>query len=166
MSSFPRVRNRQRTKSIVTASVLAVLFAAVLLFGVVRLASDRPDRANLGDPTFQAGSAERLATRIREQSAPFLFKDPLTSGPGRELYLLHAGSDPAVGWLGVNAYAPGAPHELRCILTWDGGAALFRDPCDGRTYPGDATGLQTYPADVRSGQVVVDLRTATAAPTS
>jgi hypothetical protein len=140
-------------------SIIGVVLASLLLLFVVNFISQRPDRVKLGDDTFQVGNAERLARRIDEQHEPFLFKDPVTRGPGRELYVQHLGTDPKHGWLAIEAYAPGAPHELRCILRWDRQARVFRNPCGGETYPADGTGLRVYPAKVLpNGQLEVDLR--------
>jgi hypothetical protein len=163
-SDFPRVRNRRRTRAIVAASVAAVAAAAVLVALVVNFASKQPDEANLGAATFRVANAERLAKRIVEQRTPFLFKDPLTAGPGREVYLIHESSDPAKGWAAVTAYAPGAPHELRCILQWDVKAQRFRDPCGTATFDAAGTGLGRYPATVEAnGQIYVDLKSPLAA---
>ncbi len=155
-----RPRRRTRNRIAVIASVAGVVAAAVLTFLVVRFASQRPDEVNLGDKVFEVADAERLARRIEQERAPFLFKDPLTRRPGREVYVQHVGADPKVGWLAIEAYAPGAPRRLDCILVWDRVNARFRDPCGDQTFPADGSGLRTYPAEVNeSGQVVVDLRT-------
>jgi hypothetical protein len=157
--TFPRVRNRRRTRSIVMASITAVVVAAALMAVVVVLASNRPDQANLGSQIFRPGRADRLA-KVVERDGPVLFKDPLTSQPGRELYLQHTGTDVKKGWSAVEAYAIGSPRELRCILTWDKAAKAFDKPCGG-------DGLVTYPGTVTSNGIVeIDLRTASEAPTS
>jgi hypothetical protein len=144
---------------VVALSAVGVLLASLLLLLVVNFISQRPEKVQLGDDAFQVGNAERLAKRIDEQREPFLFKDPVTSGPGRELYVQHLGSDPKRGWIAIEAYAPGAPHEVRCILRWDREAQLFRNPCGGETHPADGTGLRAYPARVLpNGQVEVNLR--------
>jgi hypothetical protein len=159
MTPFPRVRNRRRTRSILAASVAGVILAAGLMALVVNLASNRPDQANLGDKTFRPGRADRLAAVIA-RDGPILFKDPLTSRPGRELYLQHEGTDVKKGWQAIEAYAIGSPRELRCILQWDNATKTFTKPCGG-------DGLPTYPGKVTpDGIVEIDLRTASEAPTS
>lgn len=156
---FPRVRRRGRTRAVVVTSLVALVFAGVVVAGVVRFASQRPDEVNLGDKRFVVGRADRFADRIDEQRTPILFKDPLTSRPGRELYVQHLGEDDEEGWLAIEAYAPGQ-RRLECILDWERDAQRFRDPCSDRTYPGDGTGLRTYPGTVDDrGAVVIDLRT-------
>ncbi len=101
----------------------------------------------------RALDAELLAGEI-EQRGPLLFKDPLNRN--REVYVHHVGDDPRSGWLAVRAYA--SRVSLDCLLRWDAGAARFVDPCSGESFPPDARGLVTYPADVTDGEVRVDLR--------
>jgi hypothetical protein len=159
-ANFRRVRSARRTRSIVLASIAGVVAAAVLVALVVNFASKQPEKANLGGSTFRVANAKRLAERIDEQHAPFLFKDPLTSGPGREVYLVHLSKDATKGWEAVSAYAPDAPHQLRCILVWDIPQRRFKDPCGSATFDAAGTGLTRYPAKVEAnGQVYVDLRT-------
>jgi hypothetical protein len=157
--TFPRVRNRRRTRSIVLASLAAVVAAAALMALVVSLASNRPDQANLGSQTFRPGRADRLGKAI-DRDGPLLFKDPLTSRPGRELYVRHTGTDVRKGWSAVEAYATGSPRELRCILQWDKATKTFVEPCGG-------SGLVAYPGAVTANGIVeIDLRTASEVPTS
>ena len=158
-AEFPRVRNRRRTRAVVAASVAALLATGVLVALVVRVASQRPDEVNLGDKRFVVGRADRFAERIAEQDAPILFKDPLTSRPGRELYVQHLGDDEKEGWLAIEAYAPGS-RKLECLLTWDGKTDEFIDPCTDERYPADGAGLTVYPGEVDDRTaVVIDLRT-------
>jgi hypothetical protein len=157
-AEFPRVRNRRRTRSIVAASLAGLLATVVLVGFVVRFASQRPDEVNLGDKRFVVGRADRFADRIEEQGAPILFKDPLTSKPGRELYVQHLGDDEKKGWLAVEAYSPGE-RKLTCLLTWDTETDEFVDPCSDERYPADGTGLVVYPGEVDDRTaVVIDLR--------
>ena len=136
------------------ATVLAVLVAVALMWSVVRFASENPEKANLGDPVFQVGRAERLAREI-DDAGPFLFQDPLARGGGRNLYVQHLGDDPDEGWLAVEARRPDRPD---CVVQWDREAAAFVD-CDGTRIPPDGEGLTTYEGTVAGGQVSVDLRT-------
>ncbi|HEX2849337.1 MAG TPA: hypothetical protein VHN98_02235 [Acidimicrobiales bacterium] len=154
-----RIRRRGRGRGIVIGALAVLVVAAGVMWGIVRLASQRPNDVNLGRRTFNVGKATRLATQI-SRDGPFLFKDPLTSSAGRELYLQHLGTDAKQGWVAIEAYAPGAPREIRCILEWNRTSKEFRDPCGSVTYPADGTGLTTYPATVDSGgSVEIDLRT-------
>jgi hypothetical protein len=147
-------------RAVVALSIGGVIAATVVLFLVVRVASQRPGNANLGDKVFEVGDAKRLAKLIQDDHEPFLFKDPLTSRPGREVYVQHLGDDYRKGWLAIEAYAPDAPRELRCILTWDRSRDLFVDPCGAQGFPADGAGLRIYPAAVNErDRLVVDLRT-------
>lgn len=129
------------------AAVGAVVLAAALVFGVLRLASDPDVARNVGDETFEVGDAERLAETI-EESGPLLFQDPLEQGGdgrGRDIWVLHEGDDPESGWSAVQVHSP----EGDCSLDWDRRASKFRRECPDNP---------RYPAEVRDGIVVVDLR--------
>lgn len=136
----------------------AAAVAVVLLYVVVRFAAQNPDQANLGSREFRF-QAESLAEEIAEDG-PFLLKDPLDRG--REVYVQHVGDDPDRGWTAVLAYA--SRPSLECLLTWDAPHRLFRDPCSGRTFPADGTGLTTFPTTLEDGEVTVDLRTRRSRP--
>lgn len=154
-----RMRRRERNRATVIASVLGLVVASLLVWLVVGYASENPDKVNLGSEEFAVGAADRLAKRIDEQNEPFLFKDPLSASAGREIYLQHLGDDPEKGWLAFEAYAPGAPREVGCILEWDARQRQFEDPCGDRRFPADGDGLVQYRADVdERGVVVIDLR--------
>jgi hypothetical protein len=151
------VRNRRRTRRIVTASIAGVLVTALFVGYVVRVASSRPDRVNLGRHVFAVGRADLFADRIASDG-PILFKDPLTSRSGREVYVQHLGTDAKAGWVAIDAYPPGN-RRLDCLLRWEAKTERFRDPCGGATYAADGSGLRTYPGDVDDrGAVVIDLR--------
>ena len=159
--NLPRVRNPGRTRLIVAASVVGVALTGLLVLFVVRFASERPDEVNLGRDRFEVGRADVFARAI-ERDGPILFKDPLTSRAGREIYVQHLGDDEAEGWFALDAYAPGAPREERCILRWSAEDDEFTDPCGGGTVPadGDLEGLRTYPGEVDDRRaVIIDLRT-------
>ncbi|HSH60528.1 MAG TPA: hypothetical protein VK988_13005 [Acidimicrobiales bacterium] len=148
-------RPPNRGRLIVAASVVALAFAAVLLFLVVRFASRNPEQVNLGPRVFRVGSAARLAREV-ERRGPFLFKDPLNRE--REVYIQHLGQDPDAGWSGIRAYA--SRETIECLLRWEPASGRFVDPCTSQTYPADGAGLTTYPAQVERGVVSVDLRSA------
>ena len=130
----------------------AAAVAVVLVYLVVRFAAQNPDDANLGDREFRF-QAESLAEEIAD-NGPFLLKDPLNRG--REVYVQHLGDDPGQGWTAVLAYA--SRPRVECLLAWDAGRRLFRDPCTGRTFPADGRGLTSFPATVKGGEVTFDLR--------
>lgn len=103
---------------------------------------------------FDVGSAERLAGPVA-RDGPLLFQDLL--GGSRDVLVHHFGGD---DWRTFEAHAPGAPRS--CVLEWRGPARTFVDPCDGRSYPPDASALVTFPTRVEDGRVIVDLRSPTA----
>ena len=141
------------------AALFGVFVAALLVVFVVRFASQRPDDVNLGEDRFEVGRADVFARAIR-RDGPILFKDPLTSRPGREIYVQHLGDDEEEGWFALDAYAPGAPREERCILEWDQDERVFRDPCGDAEIPADGTGVRTYEGEVdERSAVIIDLRT-------
>ena len=159
MSGLPSVRRRQRLRRTVILSFAAMVAAAFIVGLVVRYAASNPEDVNLGRKDFRVGNAKRLAARIKDQAEPLLFKDPLTSRVGREIYVHHLGDDSKAGWTAFDAYAPDASREIRCILKWDRAQQRFDDPCSDATFPADGDGLRAYKAHVESnGQLVVDLR--------
>jgi hypothetical protein len=155
MNARPRRRRPpNRGRLIVTGSLIAVAFAAVLLFFVVDFASENPGQVNLGPSVFRLGNAARLAREIDERG-PFLFKDPLNRE--REVYVQHVGADPNAGWSAIRAYA--SRETVECLLRWERDQRRFVDPCTAQAYPPGGEGLVTYPAHVDKGVVSIDLRT-------
>ncbi|HEX7166709.1 MAG TPA: hypothetical protein VF230_06990 [Acidimicrobiales bacterium] len=156
----PPRRRSERNKAVVIGSLVLVAISSVLTWLVVDYAAENPGEVNLpGGDRFVVGEAERFAERIREQRTPLFFKDPLTAGPGREIWVLHDGDQVDAGWYAVRAYAPDDPHELRCALEWVTVDRVFRSPCSGRTYQRDDDALTRYPAEVNAdGKVEVNLR--------
>lgn len=136
------------------AAAVAVAVAAGLVWSVVQFAADNPEKANLGDPVFRVGRAERLAREVDDRG-PFLFQDPLARGGGRNVYIQHLGDDPDTGWLAIEARLP---HEPGCAVTWDRSRELFVD-CNGEGHPPAGGDLRTYAGAVEEGQVRIDLRT-------
>lgn len=146
------MRPPNRTGVIVAASLVALAFAGLLVFVVVRFASENPDQVNLGPSVFRF-RATRLAQEVDDRG-PFLLKDPLNRG--REVYIQHVGDDARVGWLAIRAYA--SRPSLDCLLRWEREGDQFVDPCTGQRYPAGGEGLTTYPAQVEDGVVSIDLR--------
>lgn len=161
-----RIRRKDSGRVVVIASLLGLVTAVALVWLIVQVASANPEKVKLGDDVFALANAKRLAGQIRDQDAPLLLKDPRSVQPGREIFVHHLGDDPKTGWLALEAYTPGGPREVRCILTWDGAADIFRDPCSSATYPATGTGLVGYPARVNAdGVVEIDFRAPADSPT-
>lgn len=131
------------------ATGLAGVAVGVLLFLIVLNATGPKSAEQAADATFEVGSAERLAETVAE-SGPLLFQDLLNRD--RDIYVQHLGGD---DWRTFEAHAPGAPR--RCVLKWRPASRDFRDPCDGRTYPADGTGLTAYRTFIEDEALVVDL---------
>jgi len=97
---------------------------------------------------FTVGSAESLATRIREDQTPLFFNDTATGS--RPIVVHHLSSDPKIDWIAFDA-ATGS-----CTLTWRRESQDFTD-CNGTRVPADGDDLHHYPVIVEAGDVVVDL---------
>lgn len=145
-------------------TAVAGVLAAGLLFAIVsRVASTggtaRSGRSTGLAGTFDVGDARQRAVTV-DRSGPILFPDP--QGHSRDIFVQHLGN---ANWTAFEARAAGSPR--RCVLRWDQGARHFVDPCDGRIYPADGTGLVTFPTAVNDkGRIVVDLSSpATPTPT-
>lgn len=150
----PRPAARRRPVALAITTVVALGLSALLVWSIVRFAAQNPEKANLGDPVFNVGSAERLAKEIDDRG-PFLFQDPLSLGRGRNLYIQHLGDDVTTGWSAIEARRP---DSEACAVTWARDEEVFVD-CRGERHPPDGEGLTTYPGTVENGRVSVDLRT-------
>lgn len=153
--SAPHPAARRSPTRLLVVTVIGIGLAGLLVWSVVKFASQNPEKANLGDPVFNVGGAERLSKEIDDRG-PFLFQDPLSLGRGRNLYIQHLGDDPETGWSAIEARLP---DDEACAVTFDRDREEFVD-CRSDTHPPDGDGLVTYPGVVTGGRVRVDLRTA------
>ena len=126
------------------------VLAGVLIFLIVLALAGPRSAKQSANATFKVGPAKRLAPEVA-RNGPLLFQDLLNHS--RDIYVQHlAGND----WRAFEAHAPGEPR--RCVLQWHQDERQFLDPCDGRTYPADGSGLTSYRTQVdKHGLVVVDL---------
>lgn len=161
MPSPPLPARRRSPVAILVTTTVGLGLSAALVWSVVNFASQNPDKANLGDPVFNVGSADRLSKEI-DRRGPLLFQDPLSLGRGRNLYIQHLGDDPDKGWSAIEARLP---DSEACAVTWVLDKDTFVD-CRGKRHPPDGEGLVTYEGTVEGGQVRVDLRTDTGTTTS
>ncbi len=155
---MPVERSRGHAGRALAVSGLAVAVIAGGLWAVAVLTS-RTDSLNvrLGDPTFQGGSAERLADEIDDRG-PIIYGDVSDSGTGdaRDIILQHIGDDPDEGWFAFRAQPPGEARD--CTWQWQADEELFRATCDeDLTAPADGEGLESYPVEVEDGKLDVDL---------
>ncbi len=136
---------------------LGAVLAAALLFGIVaRVMATNPASSGGGSDDgrrvaeFDVGPAEQRAATVA-RDGPLLFPDP--QGGWRDIFVQHLGGK---DWVAFEARASGAPRQ--CVLRWEQGMRHFVDPCDGRIYPPDGSGLVSFPARVNDkGRVIVDL---------
>ena len=142
----------------VLVTAIGAVLAAALLFALVAraMSSDNPTSSSADTSTravqFDVGKAEDRAASIA-RSGPLLFPDP--QGGSLDIYVQHLGGK---DWVAFQARATGASRQ--CVLRWEAAPRQFVDPCDGRVYPADGTGLVTFPARVNDkGRVIVDLGT-------
>jgi len=145
-----------KRRTLLFTALGAVVAAALLLAVVTRVAGtgspagSATDREGKRVAQFELGRATDYARTIA-RDGPILFPDP--QGRSRDIYVQHLGE---TDWLAFEARVNGAPRQ--CVLDWEPSGRMFVDPCDGRTYPADGTGLVRFPARVNDkGRVIVDL---------
>jgi hypothetical protein len=139
----------------VLITAIGAVVAAALLFAIVARAMTTTNTASTDEGTrreaeFDVGPAEQRAAAVA-RDGPLLFPDP--RGGSRDIYVQHLGGK---DWVAFEARAGGAPRQ--CVLRWEQPARHFVDPCDGRIFPPDGSGLVTFPARVDDDdRVIVDL---------
>ena len=140
MSSRPPI---SRTTAFITAGVLAVIAAGLLLVFVIHLSHTKGGKVQIGETEFQIPiKVTRLVNDAAK--APLFFPDARASI--LDVYVSHLGGDPLHGWQAFEAHTPGA--DRRCDVQWQAAAHTFRDPCTNATYPEDGTGLLHYPVRI------------------
>ncbi len=168
----------QQTRSVIIA-VVALAIAVLGAWGMIRLASggQGPVKVQLGDDTFDAGFATRMADQI-DKDGPLLFSDVSGRGQRQPIYVVHIGSDDKDGWFALSAIAPGAAEG--CFVTWNPESELFEerraaDPAEGRDALGercrdvtwsangtdgsDGSELEAFPWEIdKDERLIIDLR--------
>ena len=130
----------------VLVGVMAVLFAAFVVWFVIRLSEDPEARSSLGDEVFEIGDARGVANAI-ERDGPLLVADPLRRG--RNLVITRT----AGRWV-VFAVRPSGDD---CRVEVDRRARRVVDSCTGPIT--SVAALPHYAARVtEDGALVVDLR--------
>lgn len=144
----------QQTRSVIIA-VVALVIAVLGAWGMIRLASggQGPVKVQLGDDTFDAGYATRMADQI-DKDGPLLFSDVSGRGQRQPIYVVHIGSDEKDGWFALSAIAPGAAEG--CFVTWNPESELFEerraaDPAKGRDALGERCRDVTWSANGTDG---------------
>jgi len=151
----PVDQSRNHVGRAATVALVGVVVLGIAL-GLVTLALGGRNSTdlNIGDQTFQAGSAEKKAELIAE-SGPILYAD-VSGRKDRDMILQHIGDDPAKGW---HAFLAAPIDKARdCTWIWQPEEELFRAKCDEElTAPADGKGLPQFPVKVVDGQLDVDL---------
>ena len=135
----------------VILSAAAGVIVAILLFAaVVSLIGSGQAKSKLGSSLFTIGKAKEQA-QIVSRTGPLFFADPLQKG--RDIAVNEASPNQ---WVTVDVHPP--DESKVCAVTWNGATRMFHDPCSGRDYPADGTGLTRYRTSVEpNGDLVVDL---------
>ena len=156
MNTTPyRPARRRGGVGLLTGSIVAVVVAVAIGATLIALSNSGTVKSHLGASVFVAGRARDLAPQVAKGGPIGL---PPLLGSSRPIYLQHLGPDETKGWVAIQALVPG--EGGRCVLRWVAAGREFQDPCTGRTYPADGTGLVRYPAVVLpSNRIQVDLRT-------
>jgi len=154
----PVERSSRHAGRALAVSGVAIAVVLLVLWGaaVVTNNQDSVD-VRLGDPTFQGGSASRLAEEIDDRG-PILYGDISDGGSSgtRDIILQHLGDDPDEGWYAFRAQPPDRNRE--CTWQWQPEEEIFRASCDeSLTAPADGDGLESYPVEVEDGELDVDL---------
>ena len=149
----PSGSNHVGRAALVALVGVIVLFAGLGLVTLVIGDRDSPDLA-LGDQTFDAGNAERLAGEIAS-NGPVLFSD-VSGRRDRDMILQHLGDEPETGWYAFLA-AP-VDRARDCFWQWEPDEELFRATCDDSlTAPADGDGLPRFPVTIADGRLDIDL---------
>jgi hypothetical protein len=155
------LRQRPHGARLFVVLAIAALIAIGTLWAFSQLATNSPDKLNLGgDRRFLVRKIDATAQEIAE-SGPVLL--PALAPSKADLFLQHLGGDEFVAF---SALAPGKGRE--CALRWDRISRTFDDPCSDATFPADGTGLGGYYVLVdRDADVIeIDPRRPLASPAS
>lgn len=154
-----------RAALVATVGII-LMFAGLWLVTLAIGDRNSPD-IRLGDQTFKAGNAEKLADGIAADG-PRLYGD-VSGEQDRDMILQHLGDDPDKGW---TAFLAAPIDQARdCTWEWQADEDLFRAKCDATlTAPADGKGLPQFEVTVTDGRVEIDLnadaRAAAAATTT
>jgi hypothetical protein len=134
----------------ILSAAAGVIVAIVIFAGVLSLVGSGKATSKLGSNVFKVGKAKNQA-QIVDRTGPLLFPDPLEKG--RDIYLNHLGG---ATWVAFDVHPPG--ESKSCTVRWNASSHAFHDPCTGKDYPADGSGLVRYKASIdANGDLVVDL---------
>ena len=158
----PSGSNHVGRAALVASVGIIVLFAGLWLVTLAIGGRNSPD-LRLGDQTFPAGNAEKLAKGIAADG-PRLYGD-VSGRQDRDMILQHRGDDPDKGW---TAFLAAPIDQARdCTWDWQPDEEIFRAKCDRTiTAPADGKGLPQFEVTVTDGSIDVDLNAAAKAAAS
>jgi hypothetical protein len=140
----------RRTNAVVLTAVAGVIVGFLIFAAILSLVGSGNAKSKLGSNVFKIGNAKDQAV-IVDRNGPLLFADPLEKG--RDIYVNHVDTNQ---WVAVEVHPPG--ESKSCTVKWSSQSHTFHDPCSGRDYPADGTGLVRYKASIdKSGDLIVDL---------
>ena len=135
---------------VILSAAAGVIVAIVIFAGIISLLGSGKAKSKLGSNVFKLGKAQNQA-KIVDRNGPLLFADPLEKG--RDIYVNHVGPNQ---WAALEVHPPGEPTT--CTVKWVPSSHTFHDPCSGKDYPADGTGLVRYKTTIeKNGDLVVDL---------
>ncbi|MEO6987632.1 MAG: hypothetical protein ABI239_03200 [Aquihabitans sp.] len=149
----PSGSNHVGRAALVASVGIIALFLGLWLVTLAIGGRNSPD-LRLGDQTFKAGNAEKLAAGIAKDG-PRLYGD-VSGRQDRDMILQHLGDDPDKGW---SAFLAAPIDRARdCTWEWQADEELFRAKCDPKlTAPADGKDLPQFKVTVTDGRVDVDL---------
>ncbi len=135
---------------VILSAAAGVIVAIVIFAGIISLVGSGKAKSKLGSNVFKLGKAKNQA-EIVDRHGPLLFADPLEKG--RDIYVNHLGG---AQWAAMDVHPVG--ESKSCTVRWNGSTRTFHDPCSGKDYPADGTGLIRFKASIdKNGDLVVDL---------
>jgi hypothetical protein len=143
-------RQPDRSRMVILSAAAGVIVAIVIFAGIISLVGSGKAKSKLGSNVFKVGKAKNQA-QIVDRNGPLLFPDPLQKG--RDIAVNHVGNNQ---WVTIEVHPPG--ESKSCTVKWNEPTRTFHDPCSGKDFPADGTGLVRYKTSIdKSGDLVVDL---------
>lgn len=162
---MPIARSQGHAGRALLIAAAGALLTLAVAFGISVLDNRGQVDVRLGDDTFSGLQADQMADDIAERG-PLLIPDA-SPGGDRDIVLQHLGADDDEGWIAIAARPAGVPRN--CTIQWRADTGDFRlldqdgdvaDDCDGREFPADGAGLETFPVTVVDGKLDVDINAA------
>jgi hypothetical protein len=127
---MPIARSQGHAGRALLIAAAGALLTLAVAFGISVLDNRGQVDVRLGDDTFSGLQADQMADDIADRG-PLLIPDA-SPGGDRDIVLQHLGADDDEGWIAI----------------------------DGREFPADGAGLETFPVTVFDGKLDVDINAA------